>query len=229
MFGWTGEQMRSWEAVQDVERVLATILFTDIVRSTEQAAAIGDQRWRRLLDRHDEVARREVDRFRGRLVKSTGDGILATFDAPTRALRCASPSPTPWATSDSRSVGDPHGGDRDPRRRRRRDRRPYRRASPNSGRGSGGRRDPNRPGSGHGHRPRLRLARLGEPSRRSRRVGALHRVGRVSMPAPTTAPTAGRDRVGPPTRSRPPGHVMPPVVRSPPSPRDGSRTPSRPA
>ncbi len=88
-YGWTGEQMRSWEAVQDVERVLATILFTDIVQSTEQAAAIGDQKWRRLLDRHDEVARREVDRYRGRVVKSTGDGILATFDAPTRALRCA--------------------------------------------------------------------------------------------------------------------------------------------
>jgi class 3 adenylate cyclase/dihydrofolate reductase len=88
-FAWTGEVMRSWQAAQDAERVLATILFTDIVRSTERAAAIGDQRWRRLLDRHDEVARREVDRFRGRLVKSTGDGILATFDAPTRALRCA--------------------------------------------------------------------------------------------------------------------------------------------
>jgi class 3 adenylate cyclase/dihydrofolate reductase len=88
-FAWTGEQMRSWQAAQDAERVLATILFTDIVRSTEQAAAIGDQRWRRLLDRHDGVAGREVDRFRGRLVKSTGDGILATFDAPTRALRCA--------------------------------------------------------------------------------------------------------------------------------------------
>lgn len=88
-FAWTGEQMRSWQAVQDAERVLATILFTDIVRSTEQAATLGDQRWRRLLDRHDEVARKEVERFRGRLVKSTGDGILATFDAPTRALRCA--------------------------------------------------------------------------------------------------------------------------------------------
>jgi len=88
-FAWTGEHMRSWQAAQDAERVLATILFTDIVRSTERAAAIGDQRWRRLLDQHDEVVRTEVERFRGRLVKSTGDGILATFDAPTRALRCA--------------------------------------------------------------------------------------------------------------------------------------------
>ena len=88
-FAWTQEQMQSWQAAQDVDRVLATVLFTDIVRSTEQAADLGDQRWRRLLDRHDRAAREEVERFRGRFVKSTGDGILATFDAPTRALRCA--------------------------------------------------------------------------------------------------------------------------------------------
>ena len=88
-FAWTGEQMRSWEAARDVDRVLATVLFTDIVGSTEQAAAVGDRRWRELLDRHDRAARAEVDRSRGVLVKSTGDGILATFDAPTRALRCA--------------------------------------------------------------------------------------------------------------------------------------------
>jgi class 3 adenylate cyclase/dihydrofolate reductase len=88
-FAWTQEQMRSWQAAQNADRVLATVLFTDIVGSTEQAAALGDQRWRRLLDRHDRVARAEVERFRGRFVKSTGDGILATFDAPTRALRCA--------------------------------------------------------------------------------------------------------------------------------------------
>ena len=81
--------MQSWQAVQDADRVLATVLFTDIVRSTEQAADLGDQRWRRLLDRHDRIGREEVERFRGRFVKSTGDGILATFDAPTRALRCA--------------------------------------------------------------------------------------------------------------------------------------------
>jgi class 3 adenylate cyclase len=88
-FAWTQEQMQSWQAAQNADRVLATVLFTDIVASTEQAAALGDQRWRRLLDRHDRVSRAEVERFRGRFVKSTGDGILATFDAPTRALRCA--------------------------------------------------------------------------------------------------------------------------------------------
>jgi class 3 adenylate cyclase/dihydrofolate reductase len=88
-FAWTREQMQSWQAAQNADRVLATVLFTDIVGSTAQAAALGDQQWRRLLDRHDEISRAEVERFRGRFVKSTGDGILATFDAPTRALRCA--------------------------------------------------------------------------------------------------------------------------------------------
>ncbi len=88
-FAWTQDQLRSWQAAQNADRVLATVLFTDIVGSTARAAALGDQGWRRLLDRHDQVARVEVERFRGRFVKSTGDGILATFDAPTRALRCA--------------------------------------------------------------------------------------------------------------------------------------------
>jgi class 3 adenylate cyclase/dihydrofolate reductase len=88
-YAWTQEQMRSWQAAQNADRVLATVLFTDIVGSTQQVAALGDQEWRRLLDRHDRLARAEVERFRGRFVKSTGDGILATFDAPTRALRCA--------------------------------------------------------------------------------------------------------------------------------------------
>jgi class 3 adenylate cyclase/dihydrofolate reductase len=88
-YAWTQEQMRSWQAAQNADRVLATVLFTDIVGSTERAAALGDQEWRRLLEQHDRKARAEVERFRGTFVKSTGDGILATFDAPTRALRCA--------------------------------------------------------------------------------------------------------------------------------------------
>jgi class 3 adenylate cyclase/dihydrofolate reductase len=88
-FAWTKEQIRSLEAAQNADRVLATVLFTDIVDSTAQAAAIGDRDWRRLIDRHDRAARVEVERFNGHFVKSTGDGILATFDAPTRALRCA--------------------------------------------------------------------------------------------------------------------------------------------
>jgi class 3 adenylate cyclase len=71
------------------DRVLATVLFTDIVDSTGLAARLGDRRWRDLLSRHDFLVRSEVERFRGRWVKSTGDGALATFDGPGRAIRCA--------------------------------------------------------------------------------------------------------------------------------------------
>ena len=70
-------------------RALATILFTDIVGSTVRAAELGDRRWRELLGRHDAAIRRELRRFGGREVKSTGDGFLALFDAPARAIRCA--------------------------------------------------------------------------------------------------------------------------------------------
>ncbi len=71
------------------DRVLAAVLFTDIVGSTELAARIGDRRWRQLLDGHDQALAALVDRFQGRLVKATGDGVLATFDGPGRAVRCA--------------------------------------------------------------------------------------------------------------------------------------------
>ena len=73
----------------DLERVLATVLFTDIVDSTRSAAEMGDQTWRRLLDRHDELAKQMIEKYRGTLIKCTGDGILATFDGPGRAVRCA--------------------------------------------------------------------------------------------------------------------------------------------
>jgi class 3 adenylate cyclase len=72
-----------------LDRVLATVLFTDIVDSTRRAAEMGDHAWRGLLDSHDEAATRLVDSHRGRLVKSTGDGLLATFDGPSRAIDCA--------------------------------------------------------------------------------------------------------------------------------------------
>ena len=73
----------------DLERVLATVLFTDIVDSTRSAAEIGDQAWLRKLDSHDQSAKLLIDKHRGTLIKSTGDGILATFDGPGRAVRCA--------------------------------------------------------------------------------------------------------------------------------------------
>jgi len=71
------------------DRVLATVLFTDIVGSTERAAELGDERWRKLLDAHDAVVRSQLERFRGREVNTTGDGLVATFDGPARAIRCA--------------------------------------------------------------------------------------------------------------------------------------------
>jgi class 3 adenylate cyclase len=64
-------------------------MFTDIVDSTKRAAALGDRMWRATLDRHDEIVRQQLARFRGREVKHTGDGFLATFDGPARAVRCA--------------------------------------------------------------------------------------------------------------------------------------------
>jgi class 3 adenylate cyclase len=71
------------------DRVLATVLFTDIVGSTEKAASLGDRRWRALLDDHHAMVRGILTRFRGHEVKTTGDGFLATFDGPARGVRCA--------------------------------------------------------------------------------------------------------------------------------------------
>ena len=70
-------------------RVLATILFLDIVESTHHLSSIGDEGWREILDRHNALVRRELENYRGRQVKTMGDGVLATFDGPTRAIQCA--------------------------------------------------------------------------------------------------------------------------------------------
>jgi class 3 adenylate cyclase len=71
------------------ERVLATVLFTDIVASTDRAAEIGDRAWRELLERHNVLVRERLELFRGREIKTVGDGFIATFDGPARAVRCA--------------------------------------------------------------------------------------------------------------------------------------------
>ena len=96
---WAGDQDAMVAEIQDFvtgarpapepDRVLATVLFTDIVGSTSLVAELGDERWRALLAEHDRLVRRQVERFGGRPVKSTGDGLLATFDGPARAVRCA--------------------------------------------------------------------------------------------------------------------------------------------
>jgi class 3 adenylate cyclase len=96
---WAGDQDAVVAEIQDFvtgirpapdpHRVLATVLFTDIVGSTRLAAEIGDQRWQSLLAEHHRVARRQLERFGGHEVKTVGDGFLATFDGPARAIRCA--------------------------------------------------------------------------------------------------------------------------------------------
>jgi class 3 adenylate cyclase len=77
-----------WDEAEP-ERMLATVLFTDIVDSTSRAIELGDRQWRELLERHNALVRRELLRYRGREVDSAGDGFLATFDGPARAIRCA--------------------------------------------------------------------------------------------------------------------------------------------
>jgi class 3 adenylate cyclase len=71
------------------DRVLTTVVVTDIVASTERAAELGDRAWRELLERHHELVRRHLARFHGREIDTAGDGFLATFDGPARAVRCA--------------------------------------------------------------------------------------------------------------------------------------------
>jgi class 3 adenylate cyclase len=89
LVGLLEEHLTGVRPVPEPDRVLKTVLFTDIVGSTEKATKVGDRRWHELLDAHDAVIRRELERFRGQEVKTTGDGFLAAFDGPARAIRCA--------------------------------------------------------------------------------------------------------------------------------------------
>ena len=88
-YQWTHEQVRSLQAAEDIERTLATVLFADIVDSTGRAAAMGDRAWKKLLEQHQRVVQGEIQRWHGQNVEFAGDGVMAVFDAPTRALRCA--------------------------------------------------------------------------------------------------------------------------------------------
>jgi class 3 adenylate cyclase/pimeloyl-ACP methyl ester carboxylesterase len=83
------EFLTGQRAERPIDRILATVMFTDIVGSTERASELGDRRWRELLDEHENLTRTELDRHQGQAVKTTGDGVLATFDGPARAIRCA--------------------------------------------------------------------------------------------------------------------------------------------
>jgi pimeloyl-ACP methyl ester carboxylesterase len=96
---WVGDQDSVLDEIEtfltgdrparEPERVLATVMFTDIIQSTERAALLGDAAWRELRERHDAIVRRELDRHRGREVNTMGDGFVATFDGPARGIRCA--------------------------------------------------------------------------------------------------------------------------------------------
>ena len=88
-YQWTHEQIRSLQAAEDIDRTLATVLFADIVDSTGRAATMGDRAWKKLLEQHQRVVHGEVERWHGQNIEFTGDGVMAIFDAPTRALRCA--------------------------------------------------------------------------------------------------------------------------------------------
>jgi class 3 adenylate cyclase len=90
---WTDEVLEFLTGTRppvEIDRILTTVLFTDIVGSTDQLVAIGDQRWTSLLDLHDKAIREQLRRFRGREIKTTGDGFVASFDGPARAIQCAS-------------------------------------------------------------------------------------------------------------------------------------------
>jgi pimeloyl-ACP methyl ester carboxylesterase len=89
LLGEVQEFLTGVRPAPEPDRVLATVLFTDIVASTERAVKVGDRRWRDLLDSYYALARRDLGRFRGREIKTTGDGFLATFDGPARGIRCA--------------------------------------------------------------------------------------------------------------------------------------------
>jgi class 3 adenylate cyclase/dihydrofolate reductase len=88
-YRWTHEQIRSLQAAEDIDRTLATVFFADIVDSTGRAVAMGDRAWTKLLEQHQRDVHAAVERWRGTDVEFAGDGVIAIFDAPTRALRCA--------------------------------------------------------------------------------------------------------------------------------------------
>ena len=175
---------------REPERVLATVLYTDIVSSTEQLASVGDRAWHDLLDAHHAVVRKELARFRGREVNTTGDGFLATFDGPARAIRCARADPGRCVTARRPGArGTPHGRVRDHRRRYRWHRRAHGRARRRNGR--------RRRSTGFEHRERprrwlrhrVRRPRDTRPQRGSRRVANLRCHSRLAFDslADTTA------------------------------------------
>ena len=154
------------------DRVLATVLFTDIVGSTERAAELGDRRWRELLEGHDEIVRAQLERFGGREVNTTGDGFLAAFEGPARAIECAQAVNDELEGLDVRGARrHPHRGVRAARRGPRRSGCPHRRARGREGAGRRGAGLQHREGAGR---------RLGDRVRGPRVSGAEGRAGRMA-------------------------------------------------
>ena len=143
---WEGDAESSLDEIErflagvrdevEPDRVLATLLFTDIAGSTAKAAELGDRAWQDLLTKHRRLVRAQLARFRGREVDMAGDGVFATFDGPARAVRCASAiARRARGARPRRAGGRAHGRDRAGERRRARGRSPHRRANRRSGRG----------------------------------------------------------------------------------------------
>ena len=129
MLGEIEEFLTGARHEHEPDRMLATVLFTDICDSTERAAELGDRGWRGLLERHDALFRQALERHRGREVKRTGDGFLATFDGPARAIRCAASIAEAMGALGHRGPRGPaHRRVRGDGRRRRRAGRAHRRA-----------------------------------------------------------------------------------------------------
>ena len=162
------------------DRVLATVLFTDIVGATEKASALGDRRWRDLLDSHNAVVRRELVRFRGREIKTAGDGFFAAFDGPARAVRCACAISRGIQIPGARGARWPsHRRMRNHGRRHGGDRRPYWRPHRGAGCAGRGARVEHRQGLGRWLRVEISQPRRGYSQGRRGRVESLcgRRIG----------------------------------------------------
>jgi pimeloyl-ACP methyl ester carboxylesterase len=189
--------------VRDPDRRLLTVLFTDIVASTQRAAELGDRRWRTLLERHDELVGAEVARYGGRVVKALGDGFLATFEGPARAIQCARAGRKDRRDRHPDSSRPPHRRVRADRRRHRRHVRASRRSRLRPGPCGRGARLTHRQGPRRrfGHRilgawpPRAE----GHPGH----VGSIFGDGDVPM----TGAAVASDLVSPPVTQRPTGRL----------------------
>ena len=198
---------------REPDRMLATVMFTDIVESTRRAADMGDRGWRFLLERHDALFRRALERHRGREVKRTGDGFLATFDGPARAIRCAASlvggDGLARARGPRRAAHRRAGGDE---RRPGRAGRAHRRPGDGAGRALRGARVQHRQGPRGGVGAGLRGPRRARAARGSGRVAALCRRVAHGQPATLTAVQALRDSCAEPSwsSSRPRSRPCPP-------------------